>query len=96
MTTIGPTTVNRTLPIRLPNSSYRVREYLTDKEVEKLIEAAKKRGRNGLRDSAANRLQPSMHPRVEITSAYGAIRLENLFWSLLSRIAIERTIQVVS
>jgi type 1 fimbriae regulatory protein FimB/type 1 fimbriae regulatory protein FimE len=53
MTNVGPTTVNRTLPIRSPNSSYRVREYLTGKEVERLIEAAKKRGRNGLRDSAA-------------------------------------------
>jgi integrase len=37
----------------LANSAYRVREYLTEKEVERLIEAAKKRGRNGLRDSAA-------------------------------------------
>jgi type 1 fimbriae regulatory protein FimB/type 1 fimbriae regulatory protein FimE len=53
MTNTGPTTINRTLPTRLPNTAYRVREYLTEKEVEKLIEAAKKRGRNGLRDSAA-------------------------------------------
>lgn len=37
----------------MANSAYRVREYLTEKEVERLIEAAKKRGRNGLRDSAA-------------------------------------------
>src|SRR6516164_4992658 len=42
MTNVGPNTINRTLPIRLPNSSYRVREYLTDKEVERLIDAAKK------------------------------------------------------
>jgi hypothetical protein len=27
-----------------PNSTYRVREYLTEKEVERLVEAAKKRG----------------------------------------------------
>src|SRR5262249_4028137 len=48
-----PTTVNRTLPRRLPNSAYRVREYLTEIEVDRLIEAARKHGRNGLRDGAA-------------------------------------------
>jgi type 1 fimbriae regulatory protein FimE len=53
MTDTAPTTVNRTLPIRLPNSAYRVREYLTEKEVDRLIEAARKRGRNGARDAAA-------------------------------------------
>jgi type 1 fimbriae regulatory protein FimE len=37
----------------LPNSSYRPREYLTEKEVERLIETARKRGRNGARDAAA-------------------------------------------
>jgi|SRR5262249_41703441 len=52
MTDATPTTVNRTLR-RLPNSSYRVREYLTDKEVDRLIDAAKRRGRNGARDAAA-------------------------------------------
>ena len=53
MIDISPTAVNRTLPTRLPNSAYRVREYLTEKEVERLIEAARKRGRNGPRDAAA-------------------------------------------
>src|SRR5215813_2664799 len=53
MTGTSPTTVNRTLPTRLPNSAYRVREYLTEKEVDRLIEAARKRGRNGARDAAA-------------------------------------------
>src|SRR6266571_6610199 len=53
MTDTSPTTVNRTLPKRLPNSAYRVREYLTEKEVDRLIEAAKRRGRNGARDAAA-------------------------------------------
>src|SRR5438128_6267813 len=52
MTDTSPTTVNRTLR-RLPNSAYRVREYLTEKEVDRLIEAARKRGRNGVRDAAA-------------------------------------------
>src|SRR6516165_5170085 len=52
MTDTSPTTENRTLR-RLPNATYRPREYLTEKEVEKLIEAARKRGRNGTRDSAA-------------------------------------------
>src|SRR5262245_55493775 len=53
MSDTSPTIVNRTLPRRLPNSAYRVREYLTEKEVERLIEAARKRGRNGQRDAAA-------------------------------------------
>ena len=53
MTDTTPTTVNRTLPRRLPNAAYRVREYLTEKEVDRLIEAAKRRGRNGARDAAA-------------------------------------------
>jgi type 1 fimbriae regulatory protein FimE len=53
MADISPTAVNRTLPRRLPNAAYRVREYLTEKEVDRLIEAARKRGRNGRRDAAA-------------------------------------------
>jgi hypothetical protein len=50
MSETAPTTVNRTL-MRLPNAAYRSREYLTEAEVMKLIETARKRGRNGLRDS---------------------------------------------
>ena len=53
MTDTSPTTLNRTLPTRLPNSAYRVWEYLTEKEVDRLIEGARKRGRNGARDAAA-------------------------------------------
>src|SRR6266480_3367183 len=52
MTDASSTTVNRTLR-RLPNSAYRQREYLTEKEVDRLIETARKRGRNGQRDAAA-------------------------------------------
>jgi len=52
MTDTTPTTTNRTLR-RLPNAAYRPREYLTEQEVERLIEAARKRGRNGARDAAA-------------------------------------------
>ena len=52
MTEATPATANRTLR-RLPNSAYRPREYLTEQEVERLIEAARKRGRNGPRDAAA-------------------------------------------
>ena len=37
----------------MPNQAYRPREYLTEKEVDRLIEAARKRGRNGARDAAA-------------------------------------------
>jgi type 1 fimbriae regulatory protein FimE len=53
MSDTSPTIVNRTLPRRLANSAYRVREYLTEKEVERLMDAAKRRGRNGARDAAA-------------------------------------------
>src|SRR4029450_12268383 len=53
MTNTAPTIVNRTVPRRSPNSACRVREYLTEKEVDRLIEAARKRGRNGQRDGAA-------------------------------------------
>src|ERR1700745_2730888 len=53
MTDTSSTIVSRTLPKRLHNSAYRVREYLTEKEVDRLIEAARKRGRNGARDAAA-------------------------------------------
>src|SRR5437773_7453471 len=53
MTDTSPTIVKRTLPRGLPNSAYRVREYLTEKEVDRLIETARKRGRNGHRDAAA-------------------------------------------
>jgi type 1 fimbriae regulatory protein FimB/type 1 fimbriae regulatory protein FimE len=52
MTDASSTTIIRTL-LRKPNAEYRPREYLTEGEVEKLIEAARKRGRNGARDSAA-------------------------------------------
>src|SRR5262249_35161943 len=52
MTDTSSTTVNRTLR-RQPNSAYRVREYLTEKEVDRLIDTARKRGRNGSRDAAA-------------------------------------------
>jgi type 1 fimbriae regulatory protein FimE len=49
-----PTTANRTLRLRrLPNATYRQREYLTEAEVEKLIEAARKRSRSPERDAAA-------------------------------------------
>jgi type 1 fimbriae regulatory protein FimE len=53
MSDTSPTIVKRTLPKRLPNSAYRAREYLTEREVDRLIETARKRGRNGQRDAAA-------------------------------------------
>jgi hypothetical protein len=43
MTDATPTIANRTRR-RLSNSAYRPREYLTEGEVEKLIDAARKRG----------------------------------------------------
>jgi hypothetical protein len=51
MTEAAPTTMNRTVR-RLANSAYRPREYLTEGEVEKLIDTARKRGRNGPRDAS--------------------------------------------
>jgi hypothetical protein len=37
----APTTVKRTVPLgRLPNVEYRTREYLTEREVERLMKAA--------------------------------------------------------
>jgi integrase len=48
---VTPSSVLRTVtPRRRPNAELRVREYLTEKEVERLIEAAKA-NRNGHRDS---------------------------------------------
>jgi site-specific recombinase XerD len=47
-----PTTANGTVPPRLtPYSRRRQREYLTVKEVERLIETARDRGRHGHRDA---------------------------------------------
>jgi len=52
MAEAAPTAVNRTLR-RWPNAEYRPREYLTEAEVDRLIEAARRRGRNGARDACA-------------------------------------------
>jgi len=40
---VGPANVKRTvaLPVRKPNGAYRSREHLTEREVERLVEAAK-------------------------------------------------------
>ena len=53
MTDTSPTAVNRTLPGDCPTQLIRLREYLTEKEVDRLIETARKRGSNGPRDAAA-------------------------------------------
>jgi len=45
-----PSTENRTVPVRKPNSELRSREYLTPKEVDALMEAARK-NRRGHRDA---------------------------------------------
>ncbi|MGA7739311.1 MAG: hypothetical protein WCB22_28315, partial [Pseudolabrys sp.] len=48
---VSPARVNRTVtPIRRPNAELRPREHLTEREVEKLIEASKG-NRWGQRDS---------------------------------------------
>lgn len=43
--------VNRKVPLRRKNADYRSREYLTEHEVEQLIDAAGKVGRHGHRDA---------------------------------------------
>jgi type 1 fimbriae regulatory protein FimE len=48
--TKAPTTEKRTVPGRLPNADYRTREYLTEREVERLMKAAAD-NRHGHRDA---------------------------------------------
>lgn len=48
----APTLVNQKVLGRRKNAEYRNREYLTEKEVNALIAAAKRVGRHGLRDAA--------------------------------------------
>jgi len=47
----APSIVNRKVPRRRSNAGYRSREYLTEKEVGKVIAAAATLGRHGSRDS---------------------------------------------
>jgi integrase len=48
----SPSTIeNRTVPRRVPNSELRPREYLTERGIERLQEAARKRSRYGHRDA---------------------------------------------
>ena len=49
--TTPSTIVNRTVPRRAPNSELRPREYLTEKEIDRLQDAARKRSRYGHRDA---------------------------------------------
>jgi integrase len=50
----SPSTVIRTVtPRRAPNAELRQREHLTEAEVERLLAAARKRGRYGARDALA-------------------------------------------
>lgn len=47
-----PTIENRKVPVRRANATYRSREYLSEKEVAALMEAAANTGRHGVRDAA--------------------------------------------
>jgi len=47
-----PTIVNRKVPVRRKNAEYRNREYLSEKEVGQVIDAAANVGRHGSRDAA--------------------------------------------
>lgn len=46
-----PNTLIRNVPLRRKNADYRSREYLTEQEVEQLIDAAGRVGRHGHRDA---------------------------------------------
>lgn len=46
-----PNTIIRNVPLRRKNADYRSREYLTEQEVEQLIDAAGRVGRHGHRDA---------------------------------------------
>ena len=48
----SPGTQSRKMPLRLKNADYRSREYLTEREVEQLMNAAERVGRHGQRDAA--------------------------------------------
>lgn len=47
----SPNTLNRKVPLRLKNTEYRSREYLTEDEVDQLMAAAARVGRHGHRDA---------------------------------------------
>lgn len=47
----APNIVNRKVPLRRKNTDYRSREYLTEQEVDQLIDAAGRVGRHGHRDA---------------------------------------------
>ncbi len=47
----APNTLNRKRPLRLKNTEYRSREYLTEDEVDQLMDAASRVGRHGHRDA---------------------------------------------
>jgi len=47
----APPIVKRKVPLRRPNSEYRSREYLSEKEIGEVVAAAATQGRHGLRDS---------------------------------------------
>lgn len=47
----APNIVNRKVPLRRKNIDYRSREYLTEQEVDQLIDAAARVGRHGHRDA---------------------------------------------
>ncbi len=71
MTEPTPMAVNRTLR-RLPNAAYRSREYLTEAEVDRLIEAARKRARNSARDARKNQAVVTGVP-ASVMKTYGLL-----------------------
>ena len=65
----APTTVKRTVPLgRLPNVEYRTREYLTEREVERLMKAAGNT-RTSRQTSSQVRLVPILLQKSAIIAA---------------------------
>jgi len=74
------------LPRRRPNKEARVREYLTDEEVSRLIAAARKHGRYGARDALAIRMCWRHGLRV---SELCALRWDHVEWKT-ARLTVHR------
>uniref|UniRef100_B8HZM9 Uncharacterized protein n=1 Tax=Cyanothece sp. (strain PCC 7425 / ATCC 29141) TaxID=395961 RepID=B8HZM9_CYAP4 len=76
------------LPVRLPNASYRSREYLTLAEVNQLIEAAGDRGRHPLRVGKATSLEHRSLNLMMFRHGLRAGKVELLRWDSILAIIL--------
>ena len=80
-----PSTIaNRTVPRRAPNSELRPREYLTEKEIERLQDAARKRSRYGHRDATMILLTYRHGLRASEVCSFDGIRLNSMVADCMS------------